>query len=89
MMADGIFAQSVGGGGGNGGGAYSGSPIGFSVSVGGSGSVGGAGGAVGVNNYALIETDGAASQSHLRSVGRRRRRQRRERRQLQCCGPAG
>ncbi|WP_027036867.1 autotransporter outer membrane beta-barrel domain-containing protein [Mesorhizobium ciceri] len=41
----GIFAQSVGGGGGNGGGAFSGG-IGFSVALGGSGGSGGTSGAV-------------------------------------------
>ncbi|MEO6787472.1 MAG: autotransporter outer membrane beta-barrel domain-containing protein [Chthoniobacteraceae bacterium] len=70
MMSDGIFAQSVGGGGGDGGGAYSGSPIGFSTSVGGVGSGGGAGGTVKVDNYGLIQTGGASSQAiFAQSVG--------------------
>ena len=69
-MSDGIFAQSIGGGGGNGGGAYSGSPIGFSTSVGGSGAGGGNGGMVTVDNYASVETDGLSSEAvFAQSVG--------------------
>ena len=70
MLSDGIFAQSIGGGGGNGGGAYSGSPVGFSTSVGGSGSGGGTGGVVEVDNYATIQTNGSASQGiFAQSIG--------------------
>jgi hypothetical protein len=69
-MANGIFAQSVGGGGGDAGGAYSGSPIGLSTSVGGNGSGGGNGGGVSVGNSGVIETDGRASQAiFAQSVG--------------------
>ena len=69
-MSNGIFAQSVGGGGGDAGSAYSGSPILFSTSVGGNGSGGGAGGAVTVMNAGMIETDGADSQAiFAQSVG--------------------
>ena len=69
-MSNGIFAQSVGGGGGNGGGSSSGTLSGFMTVIGGNGSGGGNGGAVAVDNYGLIETDGIASQAILaQSVG--------------------
>jgi len=51
----GIFAQSVGGGGGNGGNAYSGS-VGVSVAIGGNGGLGGAGGKVVINELAPGDT---------------------------------
>jgi uncharacterized protein YhjY with autotransporter beta-barrel domain len=70
ILADGIFAQSIGGGGGNGGGAYAGSFIGGATAVGGFGRAGGSGGAVTVDNYALIETDGLAARAiFAQSVG--------------------
>ncbi len=70
MLSNGIMAQSVGGGGGNGGGAYSGSPVGYSNSVGGWGAGGGAGGSVTITNDALIQTDGLASTAiFAQSVG--------------------
>ena len=69
-MSNGIFAQSVGGGGGDAGAAYSGSPLLFSTSVGGNGSGGGIGGSVTVDNSGMIETDGASSQAiFAQSVG--------------------
>jgi uncharacterized protein with beta-barrel porin domain len=68
--ADGIFAQSIGGGGGDGGGAVTDSGRQVSSTVGGSGSGGGVGGAVRVDNYAQIQTDGAASQAiFAQSIG--------------------
>ena len=56
--ASGIFAQSVGGGGGNGGAALSGTGgvVGISVAVGGSGGAGSDGGVVTVSNYGSITT---------------------------------
>ncbi|MDE2182707.1 MAG: hypothetical protein KGJ78_06765 [Alphaproteobacteria bacterium] len=70
ILADGIFAQSVGGGGGIGGGAWSADVIGFSVSVGGSGVGGGAGGAVLVDNYAQVRTGGLGSDAiFAQSIG--------------------
>ena len=69
-MSNGIFAQSIGGGGGNGGGTYSGSAVGFATFVGGNGAGGGNGGGVTVENYGQIETDGSASQAiFAQSVG--------------------
>ncbi len=69
-MANGIFAQSIGGGGGDGSGAYSGSSIGFKTYVGGNNGGGGNGGSVTVDNFGQIETDGAASQAiFAQSVG--------------------
>ncbi|TLU87805.1 MAG: hypothetical protein FDX21_03015 [Chlorobium sp.] len=69
-MANGIFAQSVGGGGGVGGGNSATDLLGFKTIIGGNGSGGGNGGAVTVDNYSRIETDGFASQVILaQSVG--------------------
>ncbi|MBN9051534.1 MAG: hypothetical protein J0H78_18910 [Rhizobiales bacterium] len=74
--AYGIFAQSVGGGGGNGGFSYSGSFAGFdsknmSVSLGGSGGAGGDAGAVTVNNTGSISTEGADTYAiFAQSVGK-------------------
>jgi hypothetical protein len=69
-LANGITAQSIGGGGGDAGGAYSGSPLGFSISVGGSGSGGGNGGLVSVENKGGILTEGPSSQGiFAQSVG--------------------
>ncbi len=68
-MSNGIFAQSVGGGGGYGGGNSDADLLGFKTIVGGNGS-GGNGGMVTVGNYGLIETDGFASQAILaQSIG--------------------
>ncbi|WP_171878151.1 hypothetical protein [Mesorhizobium loti] len=70
ILSNAIFAQSIGGGGGNGGAAYAGSPIGVSNSVGGKGATGGDGGAVIVDNYDMLQTDGASSQAiFAQSVG--------------------
>ncbi|GAA0581021.1 hypothetical protein [Rhizomicrobium electricum] len=70
VLSDGIFAQSIGGGGGNGGGAYSGSFIGVAASVGGKGAGGGKGGDVVVDNNAVIQTDGLASSAiFAQSIG--------------------
>ncbi|MET4635013.1 hypothetical protein [Kaistia defluvii] len=74
LNSAGIFAQSVGGGGGNGGGAYSGG-LGFSVALGGKGAGGGDAGAVQVlrdtqdNRYSII-THGAQSDAvFAQSIG--------------------
>jgi hypothetical protein len=62
--SDGVFAQSVGGGGGSGGLAVQAS-VGIyasaSVAIGGKGSAGGAGGAVNVNGDVAVQTSGANS----------------------------
>lgn len=71
-VAHGIFAQSVGGGGGNGGTAYGAgtSKQNLVFSFGGSGGAGGAGGTVTVANDARIHTDGDGSYGILaQSVG--------------------
>ena len=69
-MSNGIFAQSVGGGGGTAGTDYTGAPVGFFTLVGGNGTGGGNGGGVTVKNYGQIETDGVASQAILaQSIG--------------------
>ena len=69
-MANGIFAQSIGGGGGVGGGNSGTDLLGFKTIIGGNGSGGGNGGAVTVDNYGGIETDGFASQAiFAQSVG--------------------
>lgn len=57
-MAYGIYAQSVGGGGG--GNAVSGS-VGLSLSVGGNGASSGNGGAITIDNYGAIRTNGAVA----------------------------
>jgi hypothetical protein len=79
MTSDGIFAQSVGGGGGIGGTAISYSQlmsfldffnVNSNVSIGGTGGGGGGAGAVVVDNYGLIETRGLSSRGIMaQSVG--------------------
>ena len=70
-LANGIEAQSVGGGGGKGGAGFSATPIGtLSLSIGGTGAAGGKGGTVQVDNYAMIVTHGNAATAILaQSVG--------------------
>ncbi|MFN3815111.1 hypothetical protein [Brevundimonas sp.] len=71
--ARGVFAQSVGGGGGNGGfaaQASAGYGIGASIAIGGSGGLGGVGGEVNLNGDAIILTEGDFSQGvFAQSVG--------------------
>jgi hypothetical protein len=73
--ADGVFAQSVGGGGGDGGLTFSGAFAGpqatqASVSVGGAGGAGGVGGRVEVGNMGLIDTTGKQSNGiYAQSIG--------------------
>jgi len=59
-VATGMFAQSIGGGGGNGGSAYGSgtSKMNLVVSLGGAGSTGGAGGSVVVTNEGRVQTGG-------------------------------
>ncbi len=65
VASQGIFAQSVGGGGGNGGGSGA-----WTVSIGGDGGASGDGGAVSVFNTGLIQTAGFAAQAlFAQSVG--------------------
>src|SRR5262249_37431846 len=69
-MSSGIFAQSIGGGGGNAGGVGIGNLIGFATSVGGGGGGVGGGGAVTVTNYGAINTLGVDAQAiFAESVG--------------------
>ena len=78
--AHGIYAQSIGGGGGNGGMALAGVMGGLtlksaqSVSVGGVGGDGGAGGDITVNNSGTIMHQRGGSRWHSRAIGGRRRR---------------
>jgi hypothetical protein len=74
--ANGIVAQSIGGGGGSGGlGDASGSDpaaigIALGVSLGGSGSAGGAGGSVNLSNYGMVHTGGSGARGFVaQSIG--------------------
>ena len=70
VMSNGIFAQSIGGGGGDGGGVATGTTVGFATSIGGNGAGVGSGGVVNVTNGAEIVTNGDASQGILaQSIG--------------------
>jgi len=71
IIANGIFAQSIGGGGGNTNGTVtSGQSLAFHTFIGGDGSDGGNGGSVSVENAGMIQTDGASSQAILaQSIG--------------------
>ncbi|MFN4287160.1 MAG: hypothetical protein ACK4E3_01525 [Brevundimonas sp.] len=75
MFSSGIFAQSIGGGGGNGGLAFSGSFVGgdskqLNFTMGGFGGIGGHGGEVSVTNRGVIGTFGAHSTAILaQSIG--------------------
>ena len=70
VMSNGIFAQSIGGGGGNAGGVGTGTTLGFATTVGGSGGGVGSGGEVTVNNAGEIFTNGASAQAIIaQSIG--------------------